>query len=89
MSDGLVALLAGTVLTPEPSPGTVGVLTQRGIIHRLLAHRGEVPAGSPVYDLGAEAVLLPGLIDLHTHGGWGLRYTDGPEAALYDPAPAR
>ncbi|MDQ3699902.1 MAG: amidohydrolase family protein [Chloroflexota bacterium] len=77
----MVALLAGRVLTPEAAPGTVGVLTQGAIIQRLLGGRGEVPAEAEVHDLGAEAVLLPGLIDLHTHGGWGLRYTDGAEAA--------
>lgn len=81
MSERGVVLLAGRVLTPEASPGTVGVLTQGGTIQRLLGGRGEVPAEAEVYDLGAAAVLLPGLIDLHTHGGWGLRYTDGAEAA--------
>ena len=77
-----VALLAGTVLTPDPAPGVAGILAQGGIIHRLLA-AGEAlpPEAEEVHDLGPEAVLLPGLIDVHTHGGWGLRYTDGPEAA--------
>ncbi|MGH2368166.1 MAG: N-acetylglucosamine-6-phosphate deacetylase, partial [Chloroflexota bacterium] len=82
MADPVVALLAGSVLTPEPPPGTVGVLTQGGIIHRLLPDRESIPPDAEVHDLGSEAVLLPGLIDVHTHGGWGLRYTDGPEAAL-------
>ena len=78
---GMVALLAGTVLTPEPAPGVVGLLTGGGVVHRLLGAPEEVPPGARVYDLGADAVLLPGLIDLHTHGGWNLRYTDGPDAA--------
>lgn len=75
------ALLAGTVLSPEPSPGTIGLLVQGGTIVRLLARREDVPPDAEVYDLGSDATLLPGLIDMHTHGGWGLRYTDGPEAA--------
>jgi N-acetylglucosamine-6-phosphate deacetylase len=76
-----IALLAGAVLTPDPSPNTIGLLAQGGTIRRLLAKREDVPPEAEVYDLGAEAVLMPGLIDVHTHGGWGLRYTDGPEAA--------
>lgn len=82
MADSAVALLAGTVLTPEPAPDVVGLLARGGVVHRLLASREEVPPGARVHDLGADAVLLPGLIDVHTHGGWGLRYTEGPEAAL-------
>src|SRR6266511_2772038 len=76
-----VALLAGTVLTPDPAPEAIGLLAQNGIIQRLLADRDEVPHGAQIHDLGPDAVLMPGLIDVHTHGGWGLRYTDGPEAA--------
>ena len=50
-------------------------------MHRLLGSREEAPPGARLYDLGPEAVLLPGLIDVHTHGGWNLRFTDGPQAA--------
>lgn len=76
-----LALLAGAVLAPEPSPGIIGVLVQGGIVTRLLTDASAVPAGAQVHDLGPEAVLMPGLIDVHTHGGWGLRYTDGPQNA--------
>jgi N-acetylglucosamine-6-phosphate deacetylase len=76
-----IALLAGTVLSPDPSPGVVGLLAQDGKILRLLSDRSDVPAGAQVHDLGPDAILIPGLIDVHTHGGWGLRYTDGSEAA--------
>ncbi|MBI3972303.1 MAG: amidohydrolase family protein [Chloroflexi bacterium] len=81
MADRPVALLAGTVLTPERAPGVVGVLAEDGIVQRLLTHREAVPDGAEVHDLGSDAILTPGLIDVHTHGGWGLRYTDGPETA--------
>lgn len=80
-SSGAVALLAGTVLAPDLSPGVIGLVAEGGKIARLIGDRSEVPAGAEVHDVGPEAVLLPGLIDVHTHGGWGLRYTDGPEAA--------
>jgi N-acetylglucosamine-6-phosphate deacetylase len=76
-----IALLAGAVLTPEPSPDTAGILAQNGIIQALLADRDQIPPEAEVHDLGPEAVLLPGFIDVHTHGGWGLRYPDGPDAA--------
>lgn len=68
MTDQAIAVLAGSVFTPEPSPGTIGVLAQGGIIRRLLPNTEAVPADAEVHDLGPEAVLLPGLIDLHTHG---------------------
>jgi N-acetylglucosamine-6-phosphate deacetylase len=80
-SSKTVALLAGTVLAPEPCVGVGGLLVEGGKISRLLADRSQAPAGAEVHDLGPEAVLIPGLIDVHTHGGWGLRYTDGPDAA--------
>ena len=76
-----VALLAGAVLTPDPAPEAIGLVAENGTIQRLLPDRATVPAGAAVYDLGPEAVLMPGLIDVHTHGGWGLRYPDGAEAA--------
>src|SRR5436190_10677122 len=76
-----VALLAGTILTPDPAPESVGLIAEKGVIQRLLPDREAVPDGAEVYDLGPDAVLLPGLIDVHTHGGWGLRYTDGPDDA--------
>jgi len=76
-----IVLLAGTVLAPEPSPGVAGIVAEGGVITRLLSDRSEVPDGAEVHDLGSDAVLVPGMIDVHTHGGWGLRYPDGPDAA--------
>ncbi|HEX2325149.1 MAG TPA: hypothetical protein VHQ00_07095, partial [Chloroflexota bacterium] len=70
ISEDAVVLLAGTVLTPDPAPGVAGLLAQGGLVHRLLGSREEAPPGARLYDLGPEAVLLPGLIDVHTHGGW-------------------
>ena len=48
----------------------------------------EVGQGSAPAHLAAEetgerySVLVPGLVDLHNHGGGGSAFTDGPEAAL-------
>jgi N-acetylglucosamine-6-phosphate deacetylase len=75
------ALLVGTVLDPDHLPGAVGVITGGTRIDRVLFRDDVIPEGVTVIDLGAEATLLPGFIDVHTHGGWGLRYVDGPDAA--------
>jgi len=75
-----LAVLGGALLTPEPAPGTSGVLVAGGRIVRLLRSAQEVPAGAAVLDLRPH-LLCPGFIDVHTHGGWGLRFADSPEAA--------
>src|SRR5688572_6372120 len=80
-ADHSVAILAGRVTTPDEAPGAAGVLVRQGKVVRLLAERSAAPADAAVVDLGLETILTPGMIDVHTHGGWGLRYTDGPEAA--------
>ena len=76
-----VALLAGRVVTPDAVPGAAGVLIREGKVVRLLIRRDEAPPEADGIDLGPDAILAPGLIDVHTHGGWGLRYTDGADAA--------
>lgn len=42
---------------------------------------GIAGADHPVVDLGPEAVVVPGFIDMHVHGGGGRAFTDGPDAA--------
>jgi N-acetylglucosamine-6-phosphate deacetylase len=76
-----IAVLAGRVVGPDEIPGVVGVLVRQGKIVRLLGARAELLPSTTTIDLGPDAILAPGLIDVHTHGGWGLRYTDGAEAA--------
>ena len=52
-----VALLAGTVLTPEPSPETAGVLAQGCSIRRLLPDRDatcQLPTYSARLDVRVE-----------------------------------
>lgn len=80
-----LSLLVGTVLTPDLSPDISGVTISGGRIVSLIPKRGPqrdaVLAGTTIIDLGEDATLMPGFIDVHTHGGWGERYVDGPYSA--------
>ena len=72
-----LSLIVGTVLTPDLSPDLAGVTIRNGRIMSLIPRRGPqrdaILAGTTVIDLGEEATLMPGFIDVHTHGGWGER----------------
>ncbi len=81
MPDALLTIRAGTVLDPDPLPGAAGVVVSGGRIDRILYATDVVPTTGTVIDLGADATILPGFIDVHTHGGWGHRYVDGAGAA--------
>lgn len=73
------ALRAARVITPEReiADGWVIVRDDR------IAEVGQGPLPSGVADPDQPyAVLVPGLVDLHNHGGGGFAFTDGPEAAL-------
>lgn len=70
-------LAADTVVTPRRvlSPGWVET---SGPVIRTVGE-GE-PPGTPHHDLG-DAVLAPGFVDMHAHGGGGASFMDGPAAA--------
>ncbi|USQ80883.1 N-acetylglucosamine-6-phosphate deacetylase [Ornithinimicrobium faecis] len=73
------ALRAARVITPEReiADGWVIVRDDR------IAEVGQGPLPSGVADPDQPyAVLVPGLVDLHNHGGGGFAFTDGPDAAL-------
>ena len=61
-----IALRAGHIVD-----GTSGQLRPAGVVvvrgNKIVSVGTEVPAGAQVIDLGANATLLPGLIDTHTH----------------------
>ena len=52
------------------------VLLENGKIARLYAPGDELPAADKVFDL-AGVMLMPGFIDVHTHGRSGYEFTDG------------
>ena len=81
MPDTTLAILAGTVLDPDHVADATGVLIASGRIDRLVFRGDDLPHDVTVIDLGPTATLMPGFIDVHTHGGWGQRYVDGPPAA--------
>lgn len=73
MSSPGLLLRAGRLLTPDPvdGPGWVHVVDGRV---RATAP-GPTPDGVEVLDLGPDAVLVPGLVDTHVHGGGGASMT--------------
>jgi N-acetylglucosamine-6-phosphate deacetylase len=81
MPDAPLTILAGAVLDPDPLPGATGVVVSGERIDRVLHASAAFPPNGNVIDLGADATILPGFIDVHTHGGWGHRYVDGADAA--------
>jgi imidazolonepropionase-like amidohydrolase len=65
--DNLLVLRAGQVFDGERSRGAAGVVIQDGKIRGLDTGGAQPPAGAEVADFGADACLLPGLIDAHVH----------------------
>jgi N-acetylglucosamine-6-phosphate deacetylase len=81
MPNAQLAILVGQVLDPDPVPDAVGVLVAGGVVTQVLRRGDAVPSGATTIKLGQESTLVPGFIDVHTHGGWGHRYTDGVDAS--------
>lgn len=73
-------LRADRVLTPGREIADGWVVVEGG-------HVAAVGQGDPPVGLGPEpgtryAVLCPGFVDIHNHGGGGAAFAEGPEAAL-------
>lgn len=69
---GLV-LQAGRLLTPDPVDGPGWVHVVDGVVSS--TGPGPPPPGVPHLDLGTDAILVPGLVDMHVHGGGGASMT--------------
>src|SRR5579883_1989079 len=67
----MIAFTAKSLLTPlERIPHPL-VLVEGGMIHSVAPRdHKEVPSATKVIDLG-DAVIVPGFIDIHIHGGAG------------------
>ncbi|MGH9412546.1 MAG: N-acetylglucosamine-6-phosphate deacetylase [Terriglobales bacterium] len=76
------ALYARRLLTPAESIENAAILLQDGVI-AAVGTRAEVivPASTPSDDYG-DAVLAPGLIDIHVHGGGGVDTMSADRGAL-------
>lgn len=70
-------LAADTVVTPRRVLRPGWVETSGSVIRTV--GEGE-PPGTPHHDLG-DAILAPGFVDIHAHGGGGASFMDGPDAA--------
>lgn len=68
----------GVIVTDGKEIMGLGILTEDGMIVDLLA---EAPEGAEIVDLGGRYVM-PGLIDLHCHGGDGFEFIDGTEESI-------
>ncbi|MEV6375266.1 amidohydrolase family protein [Micromonospora musae] len=69
------ALQAGRMFDGLRSSGPVTVVVEKGRVARVDPSGGTPPDGLPLIDLGADACLLPGLIDAHVH----LAFNAGPD----------
>lgn len=77
---GRVAWRGGRLVLPDRVADDRVLLTDGGRIEAI-CRDGEVAADVPRRDL-AGAYLLPGLVDLHTHGALGRSFLDGDDGAF-------
>jgi len=80
VSESLVAWVGGRLVLPHAVVEGRALLT-RGPRIVGMVRQGEVPEGARREELGG-GYLLPGLIDLHTHGALGRSFLDGDDDAF-------
>src|ERR1039458_6730956 len=80
--DLATVLLARQLLTPLEAIDDVILVMEDGVISAVGARADvRVPANARVLDFG-DAVLAPGLIDIHIHGGAGHDVMEGSDESL-------
>ena len=78
----IVAFKSAVCVTPLETICDAVVLVEDGVISHVATRSAvDVPAGARVVDYG-EAVLAPGLVDMHIHGGAGHDVMEGTPEAL-------
>src|SRR5208282_458358 len=78
----MIALTARQLYTPLHSVDQPLVLIEDGRITEVSSRAGrEVPAGARLIDYG-DAILAPGFVDIHIHGGAGHDVMDADPASL-------
>ena len=78
----VTVLLARQLLTPLERVDDAMLVIEDGIISAVGARADiSVPANARVIDFG-DAILTPGLIDIHLHGGAGHDVMEGDDASL-------
>ena len=77
-----IALLANQLVTPQQTIDNAALLIEDGIV-AAIGRRDDIDIASQtrIVDFG-DAVLAPGLIDIHTHGGAGHDVMEGGDASL-------
>ncbi len=69
------------LISPDTDLADAAVLAVDGTIKQIFTPGDPLPAADHVVDL-AGAMLMPGFIDVHTHGRSGFEFTDGDAAHL-------
>ncbi len=81
MKDEGYVLTGGRIVTPRKIVADGEILVEGQKITGILEHRSAMPATDRVVIDCAGRIVLPGFIDVHTHGGVGFDFTDDlPEA---------
>ena len=64
------------IISPDCDLANAAVLIADGVIKQIFASGDELPAADEVVDIAGK-MLVPGFIDVHTHGRSGYEFTDG------------
>lgn len=74
-----IEILRGDVITPYEMRINSGVVIKDGLISEIISG-SEIPEDAPV-TVVEEGYILPGLVDIHNHGGAGFDYMDSSDYA--------
>jgi len=64
------------IISPDCDLANAAVLIADGVIKQIFADGDKLPAADTTVDIAGK-MLVPGFIDVHTHGRSGYEFTDG------------